>query len=483
MPIAVLFGLLQVRLSECIPTLLCSNHKVVILVVATTGEGDATDDAQKFHKYITSKSTPPGVFEGLNYTVFGLGDMNYMTYNQAGKRVDSCMQRLGGNRFYQRGEGDASQDIEEDLQTWINGGLIPEVKERVLVNHFDTPEIVSPVKFNECTGEIDTPLSAFCEAIIVSIRELRQHASSLKSTKEIILELPQYVRYNASDSIEVLPRNPHAVTEQFSELFKSSSSTYLDLCGKPSDSFIRNMRIRYPHWKCDDLTISNFPTVISLLQYLVKAFGVLPGVLEHIPLNKPRPYTAASAGGTQVKLIVSLESFMHPLKEDSPVLGVCSSYICNSFVGDKILVRVRPCSTVRIGPQCKRILSISTGAGIAPVLAYLDDEPTDRKELTIIFGCRHPDKDFIYRDILLGLKENANVITAVSELDHVYVQDKLKQFLSLGPIDSFDRIIVCGNPSMCMSVHALLEDVCGKEYVVDLIRKGVLGIEKFTHSS
>ena len=42
-----------------------SAHKLVILVVATTGEGDATDNAKKFNKYITSKATPIDAFKNL----------------------------------------------------------------------------------------------------------------------------------------------------------------------------------------------------------------------------------------------------------------------------------------------------------------------------------------------------------------------------------------------------------------------------------
>ena len=107
------------------------SHKLVILVVATTGEGDATDNAKKFNKYITSKTTPIDVLQSLKYAVFGLGDLNYINFNQMGKRTEINMDRLGAKRIYPRGIGDSSQDIEADLRRWIDRGFLDAIKENI----------------------------------------------------------------------------------------------------------------------------------------------------------------------------------------------------------------------------------------------------------------------------------------------------------------------------------------------------------------
>ena len=49
-------------------------HKAVILVAATYGEGDPTDNAAEFYKWIHDDSHEPECLKGMHYTVMGLGN-------------------------------------------------------------------------------------------------------------------------------------------------------------------------------------------------------------------------------------------------------------------------------------------------------------------------------------------------------------------------------------------------------------------------
>lgn len=96
--------------------------KIAILVVSTYGEGEPSDNAVKFHKW-ASDPRHDGALKGQRFSVMGLGDMNYSRFNNMGMQTDLSLERLGGQRIYQRGVGDDSQDIYADFKQWKASGL------------------------------------------------------------------------------------------------------------------------------------------------------------------------------------------------------------------------------------------------------------------------------------------------------------------------------------------------------------------------
>jgi sulfite reductase alpha subunit-like flavoprotein len=107
-----------------------SQKKIVILVVATYGDGEPTDNAVDFHKWTTNPNSV-GALAGQRFCVMGLGDMNYTRFCQMGKDTDLCLDRLGSKRIYELGIGDDSQDIAEDFKKWKEGGLWEALKQAV----------------------------------------------------------------------------------------------------------------------------------------------------------------------------------------------------------------------------------------------------------------------------------------------------------------------------------------------------------------
>lgn len=95
-----------------------AQHKCVVLVLATYGEGDPTDNSVEFFKWLQDQSLGVDTLEGVNFTVMGLGNRQYVHFNAMAKIADSHMERLGAKRVYDRGEGDDDQNIEEDWEQW-----------------------------------------------------------------------------------------------------------------------------------------------------------------------------------------------------------------------------------------------------------------------------------------------------------------------------------------------------------------------------
>mmetsp|Transcript_26102 Transcript_26102/g.81083 ORF Transcript_26102/g.81083 Transcript_26102/m.81083 type:complete len:692 (-) Transcript_26102:25-2100(-) len=222
-------------------------HKVVILVVATYGEGDPTDNATEFFKWIADDDLGTDTLQGMQYTVMGLGNRQYVNFNSCGKISDAKMEHLGATRIYVRGEGDDDQNIEEDFEQWKGNGLWPalqaacglgETKGTGDSGSLETAEAV--VKRLPLRAEIFTkapPIDPLVQVggadvlgkwyfnsfqVPVTVcTELRQASDEQtgKTTKHIEFNVKSSpgLDWRTADNLEVLPRNPSEVVEWFAE--------------------------------------------------------------------------------------------------------------------------------------------------------------------------------------------------------------------------------------------------------------------------
>lgn len=107
-------------------------HKLVIVCIATHYEGDPPDNTKKFYKWlkeIKRDKANPKPFEGMNFTIFGLGDTSYEQYNEMGIQFDKAFEELGGKRLFAMGVGNAEHHTtEDDFEDW-RAGLWPKLIE------------------------------------------------------------------------------------------------------------------------------------------------------------------------------------------------------------------------------------------------------------------------------------------------------------------------------------------------------------------
>nr|XP_057936807.1 S-adenosyl-L-methionine-dependent tRNA 4-demethylwyosine synthase TYW1 isoform X2 [Doryrhamphus excisus] len=107
----------------------CTSKSVCVFLVATYTDGQPTDNAEWFCKWLEEASMDfrygKTYLKGLRYAVFGLGNSVYVGhYNTVGKNVDKWLWMLSGARIMTRGEGDANVvksangSVQADFLAW-----------------------------------------------------------------------------------------------------------------------------------------------------------------------------------------------------------------------------------------------------------------------------------------------------------------------------------------------------------------------------
>lgn len=101
--------------------------KIAFFVLATYGEGEPTDNAVEFYEFITGEdvsfsegaSAEEKPLSNLKFVAFGLGNNTYEHYNSMVRNVTKALEKLGGQKIGDAGEGDdGAGTMEEDFLAW-----------------------------------------------------------------------------------------------------------------------------------------------------------------------------------------------------------------------------------------------------------------------------------------------------------------------------------------------------------------------------
>lgn len=98
-----------------------ATSKFVLFIVSTYGEGDPTDSAMTFAKWLKDEDNSLGNqgLKTMQFAVFGLGSTQYEHYNKMAKDTDARLCELGAERFCRLGLGDDNgMTMEEDFEKW-----------------------------------------------------------------------------------------------------------------------------------------------------------------------------------------------------------------------------------------------------------------------------------------------------------------------------------------------------------------------------
>jgi NADPH-ferrihemoprotein reductase len=226
------------------PEVLASTRLAVFLM-ATYGEGEPTDNAAKFTKWLKSEGVAEGFLSTVKFTVFGLGNRQYEHFNAMGKLTNNTLEKFGAARVFEYGEGDDDNALEEDFEGW-KSKLIPalvsqfhpdgassagddshaEVKrvELQYVAELGSEESVTQRLVSQTTrarlpsdcfegAKVNTSTKHYFTSSAVTVavnRELRSSSGRLAgSTKHIELDLmgSSLGAYDTAENLAILPHN------------------------------------------------------------------------------------------------------------------------------------------------------------------------------------------------------------------------------------------------------------------------------------
>ncbi len=106
---------------------------------------------------------------------------------------------------------------------------------------------------------------------------------------------------------------------------------------------------------------------------------------------KPRAYTMCGAG-PDPELIIKLEEH-----------GLCSGALARAEPGTPMQILIKP-SSFRDPLRWQHVVMVATGTGLAPFRAFIQLKERTKAScrMSLFFGCRHSDEDFIFKREIEG---------------------------------------------------------------------------------
>jgi NADPH-ferrihemoprotein reductase len=89
----------------------------VVFLMATHGEGEPTDNAVPFYKFIEAEQMGTNL-KAVRFAAFALGNKLYQHFGAMGEWVDAKLSALGAERICALGLGDDDDDLEGDFEAW-----------------------------------------------------------------------------------------------------------------------------------------------------------------------------------------------------------------------------------------------------------------------------------------------------------------------------------------------------------------------------
>uniref|UniRef100_A0AAR2JUU7 Methionine synthase reductase n=1 Tax=Pygocentrus nattereri TaxID=42514 RepID=A0AAR2JUU7_PYGNA len=168
--------------------------------------------------------------------------------------------------------------------------------------------------------------------------------------------------------------------------------------------------------------------LLDLLQAFKSCSPPLSLVIEHLPKLQPRAYSAASSSlrhPGKVHFVFSVVDF--PACVEHPErTGLCTGWLMHHVsailqpYGKTASINVRPrvSNTFHLpSDPSAPIVMVGPGTGVAPFIGFLQQRYQERVEKQddvfgetwLFFGCRHKDRDFIFREELERFVENGTL--------------------------------------------------------------------------
>jgi len=212
-------------------------------------------------------------------------------------------------------------------------------------------------------------------------------------------------------------------------------------------------------------------------------------------LIPPRYYTIASSNVQHPKSVHICSPILALPVPNKKRYGLCSAYFNRSFIDFKnkqpVRTRILAKESTFLLPQDLNmpVIMIGPGAGIAPFRGFVQEKETleaknENKfwgELTLLFGCRNRNSDYLYKEELekyqsSGVLKNLWNAFSREQEKKVYVQDLFdshKEELIQLIFEKNATVYICGATEMGKAVLKKLSQLAAAHYKCNLIQSAL----------
>lgn len=445
----------------------------VIYFVSTTGNGEFPANGRQFVDYFNSSEQ---TFDSLNYALFALGNRSYSQFCGAGKALLDALQTKQACSLHS--PVFAADDFDQLYAPWALAvlaeltGLSLEGLESELDEFSKKPKASYQLLDRQCLTKERAEQQTY--HLVLDPEE----GGVQYMPGDVVSITPDNVSSKVNELIEVLQLPLDSQVKQGGVLFDLQTflTTKVELT-KINAALIKKTGAILSDWRL--LTQASNAKKLQEMESQFDVyhwFQTYPIPMEHriewlssLPVKAPRYYSVASESvlvENQLHLTVGLHQQVFQ-NETDVYYGLGSGALCRELgVGESVELSLEVHPNFHLQLE-KPMIWVATGTGIAPFIGFLMQLsqifPDSRPDITLYFGVRHPDEDFLYQAFLescheKGLIDLRMVFSRVEDkkqyVQHVMTQD-IEKIADCTKKDG--HVYVCGGTSMWEEVEVVLQ--------------------------
>eukprot|EP00051_Salpingoeca_urceolata_P028653 m.487750 g.487750 ORF g.487750 m.487750 type:complete len:659 (+) comp25235_c0_seq1:56-2032(+) len=406
---------------------------LVLIAIATYGEGDPTDNAQEWIDMLNERELN---LDGLRFAVFGLGNSTYEQFNSMGLLVDKMLDAFKGKRLTDVGLGDDDKNIDDDFVVWKDGlwpkvceefGIDPEGHGNEAIREFKAKEF-SGSEHRVFTGEMGSrgsyerqrrPFNLKNPFLAPIAEKSELFTCEDRSCLHVEFDITgSGIRYRAGDHVAIYAANQSKLVEaigarlgvnldtvvRFKAVdeyatkkspfpspcsYRTALMHYVDITSTPHPHVLR-MLGQYAEDEAQAARIEHLTSkegredylawiqercILDLLEEFSSVQPDINHLLEVLPRLQPRYYSISSSpkkSPTRIHVTASVVRYEN--KHGHKREGVATSFLDRATTGtDRVPIFVRE-STFRLPSSSKDpVIMIGPGTGLAPFRGFLQE--------------------------------------------------------------------------------------------------------------
>ncbi|XP_075240631.1 NADPH-dependent diflavin oxidoreductase 1-like [Convolutriloba macropyga] len=424
---------------------------VLVIICSTCGQGDPPINSKLFWKKIMGRSVPSNFFEQTYFSVLGLGDSAYTKFNFVAKKLFRRIQMLRGKPLFDLVLADEQHEHGSDFQS--EKFMSHCLQHLAVLLEYDLGKPLLPLDSPlPCRMDLETSEPSVEVLTTQSWRHNCQYLGRIESVTRVttedhfqktILIRISFDNCSFSDSMKpgdvlaVQPKNSQLSVDLFFDLFSHiSSETIIRVPAIAESAFSAEFLVRrvldvtsIPRRSFFDL-LSKLAqdedekekleeifhdqemfysyccrprrSILEVFQDFPKTTAVLPldRIIEVVPQIKERNFSMASVVAqideqrSFVELLIAAVKYQTKIKQ--PRMGLCSNYLADAREGEDVQIDFRKGSFTLPPGTGSPLIMIGPGTGVAPFRSFIQSR--QGKNCYLFFGCRHPEKDFYFKE-------------------------------------------------------------------------------------